>query len=247
MKTETSMGAAFRRAGLNTVARELHMLAEKFLRESKSPERALVGFMKVVHKRNDLFGALALHYLKEIDLGQGNLDSQLGNAETAAADQGSNDAQGEVVSGGSIPKTIDVTGYEVDSYRRRPYVRSESTKQAFIEGRLRTTIALVLDRHVNNKRLGDYTRGELPELKRNLIDRTVNQIYIATDDAHMALLVDKIMRHAQVDDNAKVDEFISPEAAAALEKQATAEIKQQVEHTVAGARFAFNQQLETCP
>jgi hypothetical protein len=202
---DTTMRAAFQKAGIDTARIELESKVRELLAKNKGrPEGIIVGFDTLILRRRDLREVLLLDYAQRIaGTGQSPNDAQIGfagssdtvghesvDAQTASADhapsQEPRDAQ-NMTAGGS-------------TFKREPvhHVRTELQKAA-----ARTAMAQSLgiwSRKIIDRPIRELTWGELPQLRRECIRRagehTRDGMYAAAD----AILLGKILEYAQVKD-----------------------------------------------
>jgi hypothetical protein len=202
---------------------DLRSLTAKLLHASDNkPERAVGSLVQALQNKSYL-RALALDFLQK----------------TAANGFGVPPPSGPEI--GSIKVgSFKVNAFKVSAHRRR----TAEEKNAAIEARTSTMMALALDKEFNGKKLRDFAKHELPALQRELINGTASYIRFGTDEARFALLVKKIDGYAQTDPNTFVGDFISPSVCRMLDKQAIAEAPAAIEGVMHETARAFGKQLD---
>jgi hypothetical protein len=180
--TDTSIGAALKKAGLDTVANELRVAAVNLLNDNKNdPTKVLTGFVKKIQRRPELLGGLALDYLKRIsnDLGRVHADAHTLRAKTAAAGQRGLDAQSRNASGGT----------------KSPTARDKAINRTA----MMRSVGLIYDRRrINGAPVGDLHWRELDAAIEERIAVVGSTVLSTLQETADTLLMCKIRSYARV-------------------------------------------------
>jgi hypothetical protein len=222
----------------------LALIKRNLLDKHGNAKEALPHLRRLLLKRVDLLDVLALAYL-ETDAdsipGHRSSDTQPTNAGKAAAGQRISDAQPTLAGGGSTSKPIKVHEH------RRARARTNEDREIAILA-MSKNLEGVLQRPILGRAIGDYTWRELPDARRTCTQQMAEHLWLGAHAAEDAILIDKLLCHAAVDDlNMRVRDIVSAETLAQMAMEASHEFAPKLDVTKGAAHGAFVQQLEYHP
>jgi hypothetical protein len=210
--------------------------------------RALPHYRRLLFKRVDLLDVLALAHLEALAEpypvpGPAIGDAHSDPAGKTAAGQRASDAHPERAGGGPTSKPAAVKPIKVHEHRRARARTNEDRKIAILA--MTKNLEGVLQRPILGRAIGDYSWRELPDARRTLTQQMAEHLWLGARSAEDAILIDKLLCHAAVDDlNAKVSEVVSAATLARLEIEASQEFAPKLDVTKGAAHGAFVKQLE---
>jgi hypothetical protein len=218
---------ALRRAGLD----ELTIFARNMLAKNGTPAKTYPGFIRALEKRRDLLGALALDYLERLAV-----------TPTLPALQAPAAPRPPAVT--AVAKSVKVKGHDVGPYHRaRP--RSEGERRASIAAAA-WTLQDMRDRRIGDQAIGDFSWGELMTIYRDLVNGAASSVWHGLNTAADALLIQKLIRHVQVDDlNLRVRDVVSADVFAKLQQEALTEAPRTLKDAIPEMALSLSKQIES--
>jgi hypothetical protein len=215
--------------------------------------RALPNYRRLLLKRPDLLDVLALAHLEALAHpvpGQPLSDAQKARAGNAAAGQSGADALHTRAGGGSPSKPTAAKPIKVHEFRRaRARTAEEMERQQQISLLAATkNLEGSYQRQILDRGIGGYAWRELPEAGRQCVANFTGHLWMGARAAEDAILIDKLLCYAAVDDlNKKVSEVVPAEALARMIMESSKEFAPKLDRTKGVAHGAFVEQLEYHP
>ena len=136
--------------------------------------------------------------------------------------------------------SIKVKEHDVRQHRRRTHAEKEAAMQAMM-----ASAEAVFELSINGRAIGGIAIGELPELKRVLIDDASHKLMLGTEQARNAVLAELIEQHCTVQDQlTRVRDAVSAKTLAQLVQQAEQEAPRRISVAMRAAADAIEHRRE---